>query len=242
MLLGGAIRFGAATEPSIRSPNMQRECCYHRCVARRGGTDEDRRARGDRTRRDLIAAGRALFVDPGFFKATIGQLVSRSGVGTRGAFYHHFENKTELFHAVFQEVERDLMLRSLAQPPPGRSAWERLVSGLRGFLDAALEPEVQRIILVDGPVILGWQTLRAIQEAGSMAAIEVLVHRAIAEGSIEPQPVREFTHMLVAALEEAALLVAHSADPDEARAASGEVLERLLRALTSSLPQSRSTR
>lgn len=221
---------------------MQRECCYHRCVARRGGTDEDRRARGDRTRRDLIAAGRALFVDPGFFKATIGQLVSRSGVGTRGAFYHHFENKTELFHAVFQEVERDLMLRSLAQPPPGRSAWERLVSGLRGFLDAALEPEVQRIILVDGPVILGWQTLRAIQEAGSMAAIEVLVHRAIAEGSIEPQPVREFTHMLVAALEEAALLVAHSADPDEARAASGEVLERLLRALTSSLPQSRSTR
>lgn len=221
---------------------MQRECCYHRCVARRGGTDEDRRARGDRTRRDLIAAGRALFVDPGFFKATIGQLVSRSGVGTRGAFYHHFENKTELFHAVFQEVERDLMLRSLAQPPPGRSAWERLVSGLRGFLDAALEPEVQRIILVDGPVILGWQTLRAIQEAGSMAAIEVLVHRAIAEGSIEPQPVWEFTHMLVAALEEAALLVAHSADPDEARAASGEVLERLLRALTSSLPQSRSTR
>lgn len=211
-------------------------CCYDRRVATRGGTDEDRRARGERTRRDLIAAGRALFVDPGFFKATIGDLVSRSGVGTRGAFYHHFESKEELFHAVFREVERDLMLRSLAQPPPGRSAWERLVSGLRGFLDAAAEPEVQRIILVDGPVILGWQKLRAIQEAGSMAAIEVLVHRAIAEGSIEPQPVREFTHMLVAALEEAALLVAHSSDPDAARMSSAEVLDRLLRALTTSLP------
>lgn len=201
-------------------------------MARRGGTDEDRRARGDQTRRDLIAAGRALFVDPGFFKATIGDLVSRSGVGTRGAFYHHFDNKAELFHAVFKEVEKDLMLRSLAHPP-GESAWEYLVSGLRGFLDAALEPEVQRIILIDGPVILGWQTLRAIQEAGSIAMIEVLVRRAISEGSIEAQPVRELTHMLVAALEEAALLVAHSSDPDEARASSGEVLDRLLRALTS---------
>ena len=100
--------------------------------------------------------------------------------------------------------------------------------------DAALEPEVQRIILIDGPVILGWQTLREIQEAGSIAMIEVLVRRAISEGSIEPSPVRELTHMLVAALEEAALLVAHSSDPDEARAASGEILDRLLRALTSS--------
>ena len=203
-------------------------------MARRGGTEEHRRARGDQTRRDLIAAGRALFVDPGFLKTTIGELVSRSGVGTRGAFYHHFDNKAELFHAVFKEVEQDLMLRSLAHPPPGSSAWEILATGLRGFLEAALEPEVQRIILIDGPVILGWQTLRAIQEAGSIAMIEVMVRRAISEGSIEPQPVRELTHMLVAAVEEAALLVAHSSDPDEARAASGEVLDRLLRALTSS--------
>jgi AcrR family transcriptional regulator len=203
-------------------------------VAERGGTDEVRRARGDQTRRDLITAGRALFVDPGFFKATIGDLVTRSGVGTRGAFYHHFNNKTELFHAVFTEVEQDLMLRSLAHPPPGRSAWEQLVTGLRGFLVAALEAEVQRIILIDGPVILGWQTLRAIQDASSIAMIEVLVRRAISDGSIEPQPVHELTHMLVAALEEAALLVAHSSDPDEARASSGQVLDGLLRALTSS--------
>jgi AcrR family transcriptional regulator len=207
-------------------------------VARRGGTEEDRRTRGDQTRRDLIAAGRALFVDPGYLKTTIGELVSRSGVGTRGAFYHHFDNKAELFHAVFREVEQDLMLRSLAHPPPGSSAWEILVTGLRGFLDAALEPEVQRIILIDGPVILGWQTLRAIQEAGSIAMIEVMVRRAISEGSIEPQPVRELTHMLVAGVEEAALLIAHSPDPDEARAASGEVLDRLLRTLTSSRTRS----
>jgi AcrR family transcriptional regulator len=213
---------------------MQCVCWYHRCVAKRGGTDEVRRARGDQTRRDLIAAGRALFVNPGFFKATVADLVARSGVGTRGAFYHHFDNKTELFHAVFREVEQDLMLRSLADPTPSKSAWDRLVTGLRGFLDAALEAEVQRIILIDGPVILGWQTLRAIQDAGSIAMIEVLVRRAISEGSIEPQPVHELTRMLVAALEEAALLVAHSPDPDEARASAGDVLDRLLCALTSS--------
>ncbi|MGV0799073.1 TetR/AcrR family transcriptional regulator, partial [Mycolicibacterium elephantis] len=122
-------------------------------MAKRGGTDSERRARGDQTRRDLIDAGRTLFVEKGFFNTSIGDLVTTSGVGTRGAFYHHFKDKAELFRAVFEEVERDLTLRSLASPPPGADSWERLCAGLHGFLESALEPEVQRIMLVDGPVV-----------------------------------------------------------------------------------------
>src|SRR5690242_21094310 len=95
-------------------------------MAKRGGTDIERRARGDQTRRDLIDAGRALFVEKGYFNTSIGDLVSASGVGTRGAFYHHFTAKSELFRAVFEEVERDLTLRSLASPPRGADAWEQL--------------------------------------------------------------------------------------------------------------------
>lgn len=205
-------------------------------MARRGGHEEYRRARGDHTRRDLIAAGRELFVEHGFFKTSINDVVSLSAVGSRGAFYHHFEHKADLFRAVFQEVERDLMLRSIAHPPHGTSAWERLEHGLRSFLDAVLEPEVQRIILTDGPVVLGWRTLREIQEAGSIAMIEVLARRAISEGSIEAQPVGELIHMLVAALEEAALLIAHSPDPDKARASAGAVLDRFLHALSFAPP------
>ena len=76
---------------------------------------------------------------------------TKSGVGTRGAFYHHFKDKAELFRAVFEEVERDLTLRSLASPPHGADPWERLTRGLHGFLESALEPEVQRIMLARWP-------------------------------------------------------------------------------------------
>src|SRR5690349_3031749 len=185
-------------------------------MAKRGGTDVERRARGDRTRRDLVDAGRALFVEKGYFETSISDLVTRSGVGTRGAFYHHFKDKAELFRAVFEDVENDLTLRSISAPPQGADAWERLTSGLHGFLAAAKEPAVQRVMLVDGPVVLGWRTLREIQEGNSIALINELIREAIAEGVIDDQPVAELTHMIVAALEEASLLVAHAANPNTA--------------------------
>jgi len=197
-------------------------------MAKRGGTDVERRARGDRTRRDLVDAGRALFVEKGYFETSISDLVTRSGVGTRGAFYHHFKDKAELFRAVFEEVERDLTLRSLASPPHGADAWEKLSVGMRGFLESALEPEVQRVMLIDGPVVLGWRMLRSIQEGNSIALINEMVHEAIAEGIIDDQPVGELTHLLVAAVEEAALLVAHADRPAKARARAAKVLDRLL--------------
>lgn len=197
-------------------------------MAKRGGTDIERRARGDQTRRDLVDAGRALFVEKGYFDTSIGDLVTRSGVGTRGAFYHHFKDKAELFRAVFEEVERDLTLRSLASPPQGADAWEVLSSGMRGFLESALEPEVQRVMLIDGPVVLGWQTLRAIEEGNSIALINEMVAKAIAEGIIDDHPVGELTHLLVAAVEEAALLVAHADKPSKARERAARVLDRLL--------------
>lgn len=197
-------------------------------MAKRGGTVSDRRARGDRTRRDLVEAGRSLFVERGYFGTSIGDVVTLSGVGTRGAFYHHFKDKAALFRAVFEEVERDLTLRSIAAPPEGADPWERLSRGLHGFLDAALEPEVQRVMLIDGPVVLGWHTLRTIQESNSIALIHEVVRAAIADGVIDDQPVSELTHMLAAAVEEASLLVAHAPDPREARERAAGVLDRML--------------
>ncbi|MGA7052474.1 MAG: TetR/AcrR family transcriptional regulator [Mycobacterium sp.] len=197
-------------------------------MAKRGGTDDERRARGDQTRRDLVDAGRELFLEQGFFNTSIGDLVTRSRVGTRGAFYHHFKDKAELFRAVFEEVEADLTLRSIATPPAGADPWQRLTHGLHGFLEAALEPEVQRVMLVDGPVVLGWKTLRAIQERNSIALIDQVVRQAVTDGVIDDQPITELTHMLVAAVEEASLLVAHAAKPAEARERAAKVLDRLL--------------
>ena len=193
----------------------------------RGGREADRRTRGDHTRRVLVAAGRELFVEPGYHHTSIGDIVNRAEVGTRGAFYHHFKDKADLFRAVFEEVHQELMLRAIIDPPPG-DAWDRLQLGLHGFLDAALEPEVQRVILIDGPVVLGWQCIRAIEDAGGISMIQDVLCEAIADGAIATQPVPELAHMLLAALEEASLLVAHSSDSNRAKQAVGIVLDRIL--------------
>jgi AcrR family transcriptional regulator len=196
-------------------------------VAKRGGREEERRARGDQTRRQIIDAARALFTDPGFFATSISDIVAHSGVGTRGAFYHHFADKAQLFRVVYEEVEQDLVLRSIANPPPG-DPWERLIHGLHGMLTAALDVEVQQVMLFDGPAVLGWETRRAIEATNSIAAIEAVLRGAMDAGTIEPQPVRELAHMLAAAVEEAALLVAHAPAPDAAADAAGVVLDRIL--------------
>ncbi len=199
-------------------------------MTKRGGSDEQRRARGEQTRRALVSAGRTLFVEPGYFAVSIADIVDHAGVGSRGAFYHHFADKVALFRAVFAEVEQDLVLRAIAAPPSG-DRWDRLSQGLHGCLDAALDPEVQRIVLIDGPVVLGWRRLRDIEDAGSISMVEEALRRAISEGTIDEQPVRELAHMLLAAAEEAALMVAHSTDPASAKRTAGAVLDRFLRSL-----------
>lgn len=199
-------------------------------MAQRGGAEADRRARGDQTRLALIAAGRALFADPGYFETSTADIVKRAGVGTRGAFYHHFADKAELFRAVFEEVEQDLVGRGLSNPLPGEP-FDRLVQAFQGFLDGALEPEVQRIMLIDGTAVLGWEARRAIEAENSMAAIEDVLRQAMVDGTIEAQPTRELAHILVGALEEAALLVARAGDGEEARRLTGIVVDRLLAGL-----------
>ncbi|MBX7453994.1 TetR/AcrR family transcriptional regulator [Mycolicibacterium sp. 3033] len=208
-------------------------------MARRGGTEDDRRARGDETRRALIDAGRRLFVDKGFFNTSIGHLVEASGVGTRGAFYHHFADKAELFNAVFEEVEHDLTTRAIATPPRGADPWEQLTRGLHEFVEAALEPEVQRVMLIDGPVVLGWEKQRRIQRGDSIAMIEEVIGEAIAAGVIDDQPVAELAQILVASAEEAALMVAHSDAPATTRKTAAAVLDRILASFATHDPNAR---
>jgi AcrR family transcriptional regulator len=199
-------------------------------MAKRGGREADRRARGDVTRRQLIDTARALFVEPGYMATSVADIVARSGVGTRGAFYHHFDDKAALFRVVFEEVEKDLVLRAIADPPEG-DPWARLVVGLYRFLDAALDPEVQQIMLVDAPAVLGWETRRAIEEANSIAVIESVLRGAMDEGTIVELPAAELAHVVAAVVEEGALLVARAEDRDAARQAAERILDHLLAGL-----------
>jgi len=183
--------------------------------------------RGEATRQALVTAARELFVTQGYFATGTEEIVARAGVGTRGALYHHFADKQALFRAVFEAVEEDLLARAAPAAVP-TDVWDALVAGLEGFLTAALEPEVQRIILVDGPAVLGWSEWRELEARYGIGVIEAALVVAMDEGTIARQSPRELAHLILAVLDEAALLVAHSDDPVAARANAGAALRQLL--------------
>jgi AcrR family transcriptional regulator len=171
--------------------------------------------RAETTRAALVASARRLFVERGYFDTGTEDIVRDASV-TRGALYHHFADKKALFEAVFVAVEDDLVAAA-GETPPAADALGRLRSGLLGFLDASLTPEVQRVLLIDGPAVLGWQRWRELEAHYGLGAIRHLLTAAIAEGTLTQRPVDPLAHVLLAAIDEAALYIANADDQPAAR-------------------------
>jgi AcrR family transcriptional regulator len=192
-------------------------------------TQAERRAA---TRGALIAAGRELFAARGYAAVGTVEIVQHAGV-TRGALYHHFPAKRDLFHAVYEQVERELTERIVTEVPlTGDDPVAVLHKGTATFLDACLEPEVQRIALLDAPAVLGYDAWREIGERYGLGLLHAALQGAVEVGALPPQPVRPLAHVLLGALDEAALLIARAEDVATARREVGETLDRLLTALT----------
>ncbi|WP_258081583.1 TetR/AcrR family transcriptional regulator [Nocardia nova] len=189
-----------------------------------------RAAQAEATRAALIAAARRLFVEKGYFETGTEEIVAASEVGTRGALYHHFGDKRALFQAVFEQVEEDLLTAAAGMDTAG-DPLGRLRSGLLRFLDASLTPEVQRILLIDGPAVLGWQTWRQLEGRYGVGAIYGLLERAVVEGALPAQPLMVLAHVLLAAVDEAALVIANSPEPEVAREQAVGVVSQLLAGL-----------
>src|SRR5437588_9351940 len=117
--------------------------------------------RSQATREALIGAGRKLFAERGFAAIGTGEIVRAAGV-SRGALYHHFDGKRGLLEAVYEQIERELAERIAAAALGATDPLEAMRSGTEMFLDACLEPEVQRIVLLDAPAVLGWERWREI--------------------------------------------------------------------------------
>jgi AcrR family transcriptional regulator len=192
-------------------------------------TQAERRAA---TRAALIAAARALFAERGYAAVGTEQIVRRAGV-TRGALYHHFPAKPDLFRAVYERVEEELMARIVTEVPLVGDPVAVLRDGTAVFLDACLEPEVQRIALLDAPAVLGYEAWREIGERYGLGLIQAALQRAVDVGAIPAQPVRPLARVLLGAVDEAALLIARADDVAAARREVGGTLEFLLTALTS---------
>jgi AcrR family transcriptional regulator len=184
------------------------------------------------TKDALIRAARPLFAASGFAGVGTEAIVRAAGV-TRGAMYHQFADKTELFAAVFEAVEVDLMAGiGAAVDGVGETDPIALMKlGAHGWLDACANPEVHRIALIDGPGVLGWERWREIGLRHGMGLVQSLLAWAIEVGRVRQQPVAPLAHILIGALDEAALYIARSDDPAQARQEMNAVLDQLVDAL-----------
>jgi len=192
--------------------------------------------RSEATRRQLVTAARALFGARGYAGVGTEEIVRAAGV-TRGALYHQFRDKADLFAAVAEEVEAEIADR-IAAGAAGAAAdpLAGLRVGARLFLDACAEPEVERIILLDAPAVLGWEAWRDLAGRYGLGLIQFALQSAMDAGAIVQQPVVPLAHVLIGALDECALYVARAEDPAAARDQCAAIFDRILRSITPDAP------
>jgi AcrR family transcriptional regulator len=182
------------------------------------------------TRRALLKVARDLFARRGYSDVSTEEIVRRAGV-TRGALYHHFDGKADLFRAVYERIEQETAEKVAAAALTETDPLEQQRAGWRAFLDACLDPAVQRIALRDAPSVLGLEAWREIAGAYGLALVQAGLESMIDAGLMEEQPVEPLAHLVLGALSEAGMVIAEAEDTDAARAAIGESLERLLTGL-----------
>ena len=182
--------------------------------------------RTDATRGKLLAVARKLFATKGYAATSLDALVRRAGV-TKGAFYHHFTDKQAIFRAVFEAVEDDLVAAALAGSK-GADALTRFRTGCHAFLAASVDPAVQRIVMMDGPAVLGWATWREIDWRHFLALVDEGLAQAMMEHGAKRRPSKALAHLVFGALCESAMVVARSPKPREALAQVKEELDVLL--------------
>ncbi len=195
-----------------------------------------RRTQADRTaatREALISAARQLFAEHGYAQIGTERVAQAAGV-TRGALYHQFSDKAELFAAVLEAVEVDLTthLIDVVSGVASDDPLAALVAGVDAWLDASTGPEVRQIVLLDGPAVLGWERWRAVGERYGLGLVTGLLSELMEAEAIPQQPVEALAHVLIGALDEAVLFIALAADPVRARADVATVLHRLVMAVT----------
>jgi AcrR family transcriptional regulator len=180
-----------------------------------------------------VAAARDLFAADGFAATLLDEVVSSAGV-TKGALYHHFESKAELFEAVF-ELEQQRLAEVLMQAyGRKRQHWQGFHAACEAYFEAVLDPHVQRITLLDAPSVISWERMREIKDRHTVAVLRRCLEMAVDRDLMVRRPLEPLVRMLTGAIGEAAMLVARAEDQ---RKATREVLAEL-RAFLDALFQS----
>jgi len=189
------------------------------------------------TRAALVRAARQLFAEKGYAGTGTEEIVARARV-TRGALYHHFADKAGLFRAVMEavagELAHQLIARQLARAKADTAgAWDQLRDGVQTFLDACTGSDFQRIVLIEGPAVLGPGAWGELVEQHGLGLLRTWLQRAIDDHQIDPLPVDPLARLLGALIGEASLYIGQAAAPAQARAEAGATIDRILTGLRS---------
>ena len=172
--------------------------------------------RTEATRAALIEAARVLFTERGYAAVPAEEIVRAAGV-TRGALYHHFEDKKDLFRAVHESLEEELVARIGRTIQGEEDILRLLVRGTDAFLDACEDPSFARIALQEAPSVLGWIEWREIDMRYSLGLITGVLRHGMETGALRMQPVEPLGHLIAGAMGEAGILVANGTPRDDVR-------------------------
>lgn len=188
--------------------------------------------RTEATRGRLITTARRLFAAKGFAATSTEEILFEAAV-SRGALYHHFSSKTGLFQATFEQVEDELTAQVLeAATTSGETDPMRLLElGIAAFLDQCVNPEVQRIVMLDGPNVLGWDLWHELDERYAFGTVKAALTVAAETGRIAPSTVEPLSHLLLGAIMQAGMVVARADDPLTAKTSMTETFAGILSGL-----------
>ena len=179
--------------------------------------------RSEATTAELLDVARRLFAADGYAATSLDDVVRGAGV-TKGALYHHFAGKRDLFLAVYEREQQRLAQIQFRAFAAEGEAWEGFFAGTRAFFEGSLDPGVQRITLLDAPSVLGWETMREVEGRYALVQLHQGIEALIHDGHIAARPVAPLATMLFGAMCEAAMMVARAEKP---RRATAEVLDEL---------------
>jgi AcrR family transcriptional regulator len=187
-------------------------------------------ARGEATRGQLIAVATRMFAERGYEDTSIEAVLREAGV-SRGSLYHHFASKEALFEAVAEDVEGQVGSQTIAASAGADGPVAALRAGFLAWIRLAGDPVVQRILLIDGPSVLGWERWRAMEERHALGLIRMVLEAAAGQAQLRPELADTLAHVLLASVNEVALLVARADDPQAAMRAGEDAIDELLRRL-----------
>jgi AcrR family transcriptional regulator len=182
------------------------------------------------TRRAVLDAARVLFGRQGYAQTSVDEIADAARV-TKGAVYHHFAGKEALFRAVYAEVETDAQARAVSAGNPGLAPVDQIVAMMNGYLDAALDPEIRRITLIDGPAVVGFEPDEAAAQQPGYAAQRAFLALAMANGQVMELDPDTLVELIGGLAWMAGLIIARASDPDVTRAELGRAVNAMLRGL-----------